>query len=99
MAEAATPADRDLRLLDYFTVRKTMGWIIHRFFGDPGLELAAHRAAAPERQAAIALLRERVTDPDFAAALSSLERAELKVLAADPQDFISCTALRAQKKA
>jgi hypothetical protein len=96
VVEAATPADRDLRLLDYFKVRKTMFWVIHRFFGDPGLELAAVRTAGPEHQAAIALLRERLTDPDFASALSPLERAELDVLAAAPQDFISCTARRAQ---
>jgi len=37
VAEAATPADRDLRLIDYFKVRKLMGETIHRFFGDPGL--------------------------------------------------------------
>jgi Zn-dependent protease with chaperone function len=92
----ASPADRDPRLLDYFKVRKTMGAVIHRFFGDPGLQLEAARYAAPEHQAAIALLRGRLADPGFAAALSPLERAELDVLAATPHDFISCTARRAQ---
>src|SRR4029077_1053652 len=75
VAEAATPADRDLRLLDYFKVRKLMGEVIHRFFGDPGLEIAATRLAAPEHQTVIALLRQRLTDPTFASALSPLERA------------------------
>ena len=96
VTEAATPADRDLRLIDYFKVRKLMGEVIHRFFGDPGLQVAAARYAAPEHQTAIALLRERLTDPGFASALSPLERAELELLAAAPQDFISCTARRAQ---
>jgi Zn-dependent protease with chaperone function len=94
--EATLPADRDLRLVDYFKVRKLMSETIHRFFGDPGLQVAAARYVAPEHQTAIALLRERLADPGFASALSPLERAELDVLAAAPQDFISCTARRAQ---
>jgi hypothetical protein len=93
--EAAKPADRDLRLIDYFKVRKLMGEVIHRFFGDPGLRAARARLDGPEHETAIALLRERLTDPGFASALSALERAELDVLAAAPQDFISCTARRA----
>ena len=47
-------------------------------------------------QTAVAMLRQRLTDPGFASALSPLERAELDVLAAAPQDFVSCTARRAQ---
>jgi len=92
----ASRAERDSRLLDYFKVRKTMGWVIHRFFGVPGLQIEAARYAAPEHQAAIALLRERLSDPGFASALSPLERAEVGVLVAAPLDFISCTARRAQ---
>ena len=95
MAEAS-PAERDPRLLDYFKVRKTMGAVIHRFFGDPGLQAAAARYAGPEHQTAIALLRQRLTDPDFASALSPMERAELELLAAAPLDFVSCVARRAQ---
>jgi hypothetical protein len=95
----ASPAERDRRLLDYFKVRKTMGWVIHRFFGDPGLEIAAARNGGPEHQTAIALLRQRLADPGFAAALNPVERAELELLAAAPLDFVSCTARRAQSKA
>ena len=76
-----------------------MGEVIHRFFGDPGLQVAAARYASPEHQTAIALLRERLTDPGFASALSPLERAELELLAAAPQDFISCTARRGRGQA
>jgi Zn-dependent protease with chaperone function len=90
----ASPAERDTALLDYFKSRKTLGWVIHRFFGDPGLQVAGVRFAGPEHQAAITLLRERLTDPGFASALSAVERAELEVLAAAPLDFISCTARR-----
>jgi hypothetical protein len=92
----ASAAERDTALLDYFTARKTMSWVIHRFFGDPGLEVAATRYAGPDHEAAIALLRQRLTDPGFAAALSPLKRAEIEVLAAAPLDFVTCTARRAQ---
>ena len=95
----ATPAERDARLLDYFKVRKTMGWVIHRFFSDPGLQVAAARFGDSPHQTAIALLRQRLSDPGFASALSPLERAELELLAEAPLDFISCTARREQKKA
>jgi hypothetical protein len=94
----ASPAERDTRLLDYFNVRKTMGSVIHRFFGDPGLQEAAVRYGYYAHQTAITMLRQRLTDPGFASALSPLERAELEVLAAAPLDFISCTARRAQLK-
>jgi Zn-dependent protease with chaperone function len=94
----ASAAERDTALLDYFTARKTMAWVIHRFFGDPGLEVAATRYAAPDHEAAIALLRQRLTDPGFATALSPLKRAEIEVLAAAPLDFVTCIARRAQGK-
>jgi Zn-dependent protease with chaperone function len=93
----AIPAERDRRLIDYFKARKAYGEMIHRFFGDPGLQVAAPRYAGPEHQAAIALLRQRLTDPGFASALSPLERAEIDVLAAAPQDFVSCIARRTQE--
>jgi hypothetical protein len=96
VTEAATPADRDLRLIDYFKVRKLMGEVIHRFFGNPGLTVAAPRFANPEHQTAIVLLRERLTDPGFASALGPVERAELKLLAAAPLDFVSCVARQTQ---
>ena len=76
-----------------------MGLVIHRFFGDPGLKEAAVRYGYDAHQTAIAMLRQRLTDPGFASALSPLERAELELLAAAPLDFISCTARRAQRKA
>ena len=91
MGEASS-AERDTALLDYFKSRKAMGQVIHRFFGDPGLQVAAARYAGPEHQTAIALLRERLTDPNFASSLSPLERAELDLLAAAPLDFVSCVA-------
>jgi Zn-dependent protease with chaperone function len=91
-------AKRDAALLDYFVARKTMSWAIHRFFGDPGLEIAATRFATPDHQAAIALLRQRLTDTGFASALNPLNRAEIEVLAAATQDFVSCTARRAQEQ-
>ena len=92
----ASPAGRDAAILDYFKSRKTLGEVIHRFFGDPGLQVASARFAGPEHQSAITLLRERLTEPGFVSALSAVEQAELEVLAAAPLDFISCTARRGQ---
>ena len=93
-AGQASGAERDHALLNFFKMRKSVVQVIHWFFGDPGLEVAAARDADPEQQNAIALLRERLTDPAFAPGLSPLERAELELLAEAPQDFISCTARR-----
>jgi hypothetical protein len=92
----ASPAGRDAAILDYFKSRKTLGEVIHRFFGDPGLQVAAGRFAGPEHQAAIALLRARLGDAGFASGLNAVERAELELLAAAPQDFISCIARRGE---
>jgi Zn-dependent protease with chaperone function len=92
----ATAAERDHNLLLYFNGRKAYGWVIHRFFGDPGLQLLTARYAAPEHQSAIAVLRQRLSDPGFAPKLSPLERAELELLAAAPLDFVSCTVRRTQ---
>jgi Zn-dependent protease with chaperone function len=92
----ASSTGRDAALIDYFKSRKMLGEVIHRFFGDPGLQVAAARYVAPEHQTAIAVLRAGLTDPGFASALSPLERAELELLAASPLDFVSCIARRAQ---
>jgi Zn-dependent protease with chaperone function len=90
----AAPAERDATILAYFKSRKTLGGVIHRFFGDPGLQVARARYAGPEHESAIAALRDRLADPGFAPALTTVERAELEVLGAAPLDFISCTARR-----
>jgi hypothetical protein len=95
----ASSADRDTALIHYFEARKAMGQVIHRFFGDPGMQIAMARYAGPEHQTAIALLRERLADPGFAPALGPVERAEIELLAAAPLDFVSCVARRAQNKA
>ena len=60
-------------------------------------QVVTARYVAPEHQTDIAVLRERLTDPGFAPALTPLERSELKLLAAAPLDFISCTARLAKE--
>jgi hypothetical protein len=90
----ACAAERDAALLDYFESRKTLGQVIHRLFGGPGLQLAADGYSDPAHRNAVAALRQRLTDPAFAAQLSPLERAEIELLAANPLDFISCIARR-----
>jgi Zn-dependent protease with chaperone function len=95
----ASSTQRDAALVDYFKSRKTLGEVIHRFFGNSGLEVAAARYASSDHQSATSLVRQRLTDPGFAPALSALERAELELLAARPLDFVTCVARRAQRKA
>ena len=90
----APPEGRDQALLAYFRHRKTHGETIHRSFGVPGMEVARARYAEPAHQLAIEWLRRRLSDPRFGAALGALERAEIELLAAHPQDFISCTERR-----
>jgi hypothetical protein len=91
---AASVTERDAALLDYFKARKNLGQVIHRFFGDPGRRVAGASYAGPVHASAVAVLRQRLNDPAFAPELSDLERAEIEILAADPLDFVSCTARR-----
>jgi hypothetical protein len=88
---------RDAALFDYFKTRKSHGEVIHRFYGSPGLTMARTHYDTPAHQAAVTFLRERLTDPGFGSGLSPLERAELELLAADPLEFVSCTARRGQR--
>ena len=92
--QTAPLAGRDAALLDYFNSRKNHGMAIHRFFGEPGLEVAAARYQTPVHRNAVATLGQRVADPGFAPEISPLERAEINLLAAQPQDFITCNARR-----
>ncbi|MGY8661182.1 M48 family metalloprotease [Bradyrhizobium sp. UFLA05-109] len=94
LASEAGPAGRDAMLLQYFKTRKSLGEVIHRFFGEPGLMVATTAYANSDHQAAIAVLRQRLADPGFGSALTPLERAEIELLASDPLDFVSCTARR-----
>lgn len=90
----APPEQRDAAVLGYFRHRKTQGESIHRYFGDPGLQVAFARYAGPEHERAIEVLRERLTDARFASGLHPVERAEIELLAANPREFITCTARR-----
>jgi hypothetical protein len=78
-----------------------MGETIHRFFGEPGLEMAAARVTGSDHEGAIAALRQRLADPEFTSKLGPLKQAEAEILVAMPQDFVSCIArrLRGQWKA
>jgi Zn-dependent protease with chaperone function len=90
--------DLDAALVAYFQSRKTLGEVIHRFFGDPGLEAAAARYAGPEHREATTRLHGRLGVSDLAKTLSPREGAEIELLGAAPQDFIPCVARRARKK-
>jgi hypothetical protein len=58
--------------------------------------MAAARATGPDHEGAIAALRQRLADPDFASKLGPLKKAEAEILVATPQDFVSCLARRLQ---
>jgi hypothetical protein len=62
--------------------------------GSPGLQIARTRYEAAAHQYAVAMLRERLSDSRFASALSTLERADIELFAADHLDFVSCIARR-----
>jgi Zn-dependent protease with chaperone function len=93
-AISANAGERDAALLGYFETRKTLGQSIHRFFGEPGLQVAAVRFDQPVHSNAVAAIRDRLRNPAFASRVSQLERAELELLAGSPQDFITCKARR-----
>jgi hypothetical protein len=93
----ASDWDLDAALVAYFQSRKSTGEVIHRFFGDPGLEVAAARYADPDHREATTRLHGRLGVSDLAKTLSPREGAEIELLGAAPQDFIPCVARRGPK--
>lgn len=89
---AAAPETGDALLKSYVQARKNNYGMIDHYFGEPGLAAARLTFASPANQAAVRRLRERLADPRWAGTLSLVERAEASLLAASPDDFISCVA-------
>lgn len=89
-AAAAGAGDQPLR--DYVVARKTCYETIHHLFGERGVAFARRSFASPAHQGAVRRLRERLGDPRWAASLPPVERAEAPLLAAAPDDFVSCVA-------
>jgi hypothetical protein len=88
---AAGPAP-DAALAAYLKERKERLRMAHAYFGEPGLQYALQRYGQGEHAAALGVLRLRLQDPSFAASLAPAARAEMQLLAADPDAFIPCRA-------
>jgi Zn-dependent protease with chaperone function len=89
---SAKPENRDLMLKSYVKRREAMIAVVHRFFGQPGLDMAQSAYATPEHSAVVSTIRERLADPEYSASLSPLELAEYELLTSAPDQFITCVA-------
>jgi hypothetical protein len=90
--DSAAPSRRDAVLKDYVAMRRSMISVIHRFYGEPGLDMAMSAYAMPAHAAIVAAIKERLADPAFSASLKPLERADYDLLTNRPDQFISCVA-------
>jgi len=82
----------DAALADYLAERKERLRMVHAYFGAPGLTYALGHFDGGDHPAAIAVLRRRLQDPAYAAALAPVARAEMQLLAEAPDAFIPCRA-------
>jgi hypothetical protein len=85
-------ADVDEELLAYVRVRKSLLWVVHRFFDDAGLRIMQEAYDSPADGAVLAQLRERLHEgaPALRAEPKLAKEAALLILA--PQDFVPCVA-------
>ena len=90
--EAVGPQHRDTMLKSYVGTRKAMIEVTHRFYGEPGLDMAMSAYSAREHTAIVETIRERLSDPDFTAKMTPLERADYELLTSQPDQFITCVA-------
>ena len=86
------PENRDVMLKSYFTTRKLMHEVVHRFFGEPGLSIVQRQYARSEHNAVVDTIRERLADPAFTREIPAIEQAEYRLLVNDPANFITCVA-------
>ena len=93
-AQAVTQAaDRpDAALAEYVAERKERLRMVHAYFGAPGLAYGLRHFDGGDHPAALAVLRRRLQDPSYVAALAPVARAEMKLLAEAPDAFIPCRA-------
>ncbi|MDB5438512.1 MAG: hypothetical protein JWM33_939, partial [Caulobacteraceae bacterium] len=93
-AHAVTAAadQPDAALLAYLAARKERLRMVHEYFGEPGLTYGLQRFSAGDHAGALAILRRRLADPTYVAALAPAARAEMQLLAEAPGDFIPCRA-------
>lgn len=91
--EVRDPAGRDQARLDYVRTRKILMEVVHRFFGEPGLDLMQRSYDSPDDRAILAALRagREAGTLSFAPTEDRL-RGEVDFLVASPDEFIPCVA-------
>ncbi len=82
----------DAALAKYVTERKERLRMVHAYFGAPGLTYGLSHFGGGDHRAAIAVLRRRLQDSSYVAALAPVARAEMQLLAEAPEAFIPCRA-------
>ena len=71
----------DAALADYLAERKERLRMVHAYFGAPGLAYGLSHFAGGDHPAALAVLRRRLQDQSYVAALTPVARAEMQLLA------------------
>lgn len=95
---AAAPAEIDRALADYVETRKIVLQVVHRFFGDPGLDLMRGVYEGPADATVLSRLRERRAAGTLAPQLDADPNGDLDLLLAAPRDFIPCAARSTRKR-
>jgi Zn-dependent protease with chaperone function len=89
-AETAPPDQQDDRLISYVQTRELIVGATWNLYGEAGQHMAESAFATPPHRAVLQKLGTRMSDPAFVAKLEPLRRAELEVIAANPDDFSIC---------
>ncbi|MGX7703779.1 M48 family metalloprotease [Methylobacterium sp. Gmos1] len=89
-AAAGDAADKPLK--EYIEARKLFYEKVDHFFGEPGLTVLRAAYASPAHRRALERLRERLADPRWAAAQGPVALAEARLLATNPEAFVTCMA-------
>ncbi|HEY3694571.1 M48 family metalloprotease [Phenylobacterium sp.] len=82
----------DVALAGYLAERKERLRMVHAYFAAPGLTYALSHFDGGDHPAAVAVLRRRLQDPAYVAALAPIARAEMQLLAEAPDAFVPCRA-------
>ena len=91
-AASAGDAELDGALLGYVKERKVLLWVVHRFFGEPGLRLMQDAYDSPADRAVLDALRRRLDDRAPALVGDGRLAAEIGLLVSAPEGFIPCMA-------
>lgn len=85
-------AGSDANLKQYFENRRLGLTLVNNYYGPVGVAAAQQELLKPNHAAVLSHLRQRLTDPAFAASLSPADRAEYSLLVDNPANFVPCKA-------